>query len=149
MKVEEIMTRKVITLNEWDNVSDIAKTLLKHNLTGAPVLDRQGKLVGIVTEGDLMRRNALVHLPTYIAVLDSSIYLESPEALKESLEKAVGVLAEEVMTKEVFTALPEDDVQIIATKMIEDNYNPVPVVDKSGKLAGIISKSDIVRLIIK
>jgi len=147
MRIEEIMTKKVITLNEWDKVAEIAQTLLKHHLTGAPVVDKEGKVVGIVTEGDLMRRNALMHLPEYIAIQGSTVYLEAPSEIENDLQKAVGAQAEEIMTRDVITASPDSEVEIVAQQMIEKNLNPVPVLENN-KIVGIVSKSDIVRLIL-
>lgn len=146
MKVKQIMNRNVITVKPETPVNEIAKKLIQYNLTGVPVVNEKNEIVGIVTEFDLIRRKGIVDIPAYIAILDSFLYLEDPKKVEEELRKMIGATAKEVMTKEVVTVDPEADISELA-ELIEDKHiNPVPVV-KEGKLVGIVSRADIVRLL--
>ena len=77
MIIQDLMTRTVITVPPDAHVVDIARTMLSHNISGVPVVERDGRLVGIVTETDLVVRNANVHFPTFLQILDARIYLTS------------------------------------------------------------------------
>lgn len=70
--------------------------LTKHNLRGAPVVDEEGNIKGIVTEGDLIRRVANLEGPSYLAILGSIIYLDTKKTMMEELEKAMGKTVEEI-----------------------------------------------------
>ena len=147
MLVSELMTREVITVHPDTPVVDIARKMLQYNISGIPVVDRNGHLVGIVTEADLVVRNANVHFPTFLQILDARIYLTSTRHFEEELRRALGTVAADVMTRQVETVKPEDEITVAATLMAEKRLNPIPVLD-NGRLCGIISRSDIIRHIL-
>lgn len=148
MKVSEIMTRSVIAAQRDAKVSDIARLMIQNDISGVPVVDEMNRVVGIITESDLVVRNAYVHFPTFLQVLDARIYLESPRHFEEELRRALGTTAEDVMTREVHTIDAEADVRELATLMVEKKVNPVPVTQK-GRLVGIVSRSDIIRYMVE
>ncbi len=147
MKVKDIMTEKVIAVSPETSVKEIADILLKKKIGGVPVLDGE-KLVGIVTEEDLIMKNVKLHFPTYIQLLDAVIYLESLKKYEEELRKAVGATAKDVMTRDLVTISPEADIEEAATLMIERNISRLPVVEND-KLVGIITRRDILKAISK
>jgi CBS domain-containing protein len=147
MKVSDIMTKNVIVIAPDTPVSKIAEILYKNDFTGVPVVDGD-KVVGIVTEADLVMRNSKIHMPTYIQLLDSVIYLESPKHLEEELHKILGLTAKEIMTTQVATIDPDSSIEDLATLITDNHINPVPVC-KKGKLSGIVSRADLVKLLIK
>jgi len=73
----DVMVKKVITINKDASVAELSESLIKNKISGVPVVDDSGKLVGIATEGDLIVRDADLHFPRYFKLLDSIIYLES------------------------------------------------------------------------
>ncbi len=143
MLIKDIMTREVITVSVEDTVETCANLLLKHNLSGLPVLDKEGKLVGIVTEGDLIRRASRIKGPAVLEVLGGLIYLDSPKKFMDELKSSMGQMAGEVMTKKVVTIDPESTVEDGATLLVEKKVKRLPVVDKEGNLLGIVSRRDI------
>ena len=147
MTVSELMSHPVITARENTPVVEIARTMLADHISGVPVIDFAERLVGIVTESDLVVQNANVHFPTFLQILDARIYLTNTRAFEEELRRALGTVASDVMTRHVFTVRPEDDISVAATIMTDKHVNPVPVVD-SGRLVGIVSRSDIIRHIL-
>lgn len=146
MKVKEVMTKNIITAKPETSVKDIADILLKHNIGGVPVVNENDELVGIVTEGDLIVKDIRIHFPTYIQLLDAIIYLGGVKRFEEEFRKAIGATAEQVMTKNVYTVKPEDDVEEAATLMFEKHVSRIPVVEGK-KIVGIISKRDIIKSI--
>ena len=147
MQVNEIMTRTVFTVAPDTQVAQVARLLREKHISGVPVVDKQGRVIGIVTEIDLIKRHAQVHMPVYIPFLDSPIFLEDPRRYQEDVRRVLGTTAEEIMTRRVHTATPETSVEEVATLMVDERANPIPIVDSQGALVGIVSHTDIVHLV--
>ena len=90
IKARDIMTQEVISVTPDTTVIELAEILSSKNIGGAPVLDSIGNLLGIVTESDLIDQQKKVHLPTYITILDSFVYLENPEKNEDEMKKLQG-----------------------------------------------------------
>jgi CBS domain-containing protein len=146
IKAKDIMTSDVVTLKKEMGVKEAAEILLDKGIGGAPVVDDEGNVIGMVTESDLIMEDVKLHFPTFIHLLSGIIYLESIKAFEEKLRKAAGVRVEDVMSKKVISVSEDTSIEDIATLMIEKGISRVPVV-KEGKLVGLVSKRDIVRTI--
>ncbi|KAB3534146.1 CBS domain-containing protein [Alkaliphilus pronyensis] len=144
MKAKEIMTKEVISVKRENTVEEVVKLLIDNNISGLPVVDEENKVVGVITEGDLIYRNKKLQLPSYFTILDSYIFLESTKSLREQIKKMVGYRVEDVMTKKVITANEEDDIEDVATLMANNKINRIPIV-KDGALVGIVSRRDIIK----
>jgi len=145
---KDIMVKKVITINKNESVKKLSELLIKNKISGVPVLDDNGKLVGIATEGDLIVRDADLHFPRYFKLLDSIIYLESLNKFKRNLTKYLGTKVEDIMTAKVRTVKENTPVNEVANTMIKYNVNRVPVLDDKNNLVGIIARADIVKSMI-
>ena len=148
MQAKDIMTTDVVTVAPEATVEEVAKIITDRGISGVPVVDANGEVVGIVTEGDIIARSKKLHIPTHFQLLGGVIYLESTKKLEKDLQKMVAFQVKDLMTTEVFTVSPEASVEEIATVMTEERVNRIPVVDR-GKLVGIISRADIVRTLIR
>lgn len=144
----DVMVKKVITINKNASVAELSELLIKSKISGVPVVDDSGKLVGIATEGDLIVRDADLHFPRYFKLLDSIIYLESLNKFKRNLRKYLGTKVEDVMTSKVKIVKEDTAVNVVANIMIRNNVNRVPVLDNDGNLVGIITRADIVKSMI-
>jgi CBS-domain-containing membrane protein len=147
MQAKDIMTERVLTVAPDTPVAHVARLLREKHISGAPVVDQQGRVVGIVTEIDLIKRHARVHMPIYLPFLDSPIFLEDPRRYQEDVRRVLGTNAEEIMTRKVRTASPDTNVEDLATMMVEERANPIPILDAEGALVGIVSHTDIVHLV--
>ncbi len=145
-QAKDIMTAEILSVTPQHTVKEVAQFLLKHQISGAPVLDDAGQIVGIVTEGDLIFRDARVHLPTVMTIFDSIIYLENPHKYEHELQKIIGGKVADIMSQDILTITPETDLQEIATIMHEKKRHLLPVMDQ-GRLVGIVGKADVVRAI--
>jgi len=145
---KDIMIKKVITIKRDASVDELSELLVKNKISGVPVVDDSGSLVGIATEGDLIVQDADLHFPRYFKLLDSIIYLESLNKFKRNLKKYLGTKVEDVMTSKVKTAGTDTPVSEVANIIIRDNVNRVPVLNKKGGLVGIITRADIVKSMI-
>ena len=143
MQVNEIMTREVIFVAPDDSVEKCAQLLQKHGISGLPVVNEEGNVVGIVTEGDLIKRASRIKAPNYLEILGGLIYLGSPKKFVDELQQAMALEAGRLMTRDIITISPEDSVEKAATLMVNKNINRLPVVDKNGKMVGIVSRRDI------
>jgi len=146
MKVEAIMTKEVISVHADATVAEIAHILFERNLTGVPVIEQDGTVIGIITEYDLMSRNMAVHIPTYVRLLESLEGEQSGTRMMDEMEAIRRTTARAIMTAPVVTLWKETTVDEAARIFSEAHINPLPVVDEQGKLAGIVSRSDIVKL---
>jgi CBS domain-containing protein len=143
----DIMTPDPLTVTRELPVTDAAHIMSEKRVGALPVLDEDGKLVGLVTESDLIMQDAKVHFPTYLHLLGGFIfYPGSTERFETDLKKAVGATVEDVMTAEPVTVSPDATVEDVATLLVEREVSRLPVMDGE-RLVGIISKSDIVRAI--
>ncbi|MFC2145299.1 CBS domain-containing protein [Actinomycetota bacterium] len=142
--VKDIMVKKVITIQKDASVEELSELLLKNRISGVPVVDSDGKLVGIATEGDLIIKDSDLHFPRYFKLLDSIIYLDSLNKFKKSLKKFLGTKVEDVMTAEIKTVKEDTPVGEAANIMIKYNINRVPVLDSKDELVGIVTRADIV-----
>ncbi|MDI6791332.1 MAG: CBS domain-containing protein [bacterium] len=141
---EDIMTRDVITARSDMSVKEVATLLVKYQISGLPVVDSADRLVGIVTEADLVHQETNLHLPSVLTILDSFLVLETPKHFEEKLRKMVADKVEDIMTRKVITVSPQATVAEVATIMSQKRIHLLPVVS-SQKLVGIISKADVVR----
>ncbi len=143
LRVRDIMKAEVITVGEDVTVKELAQLFEKHGVSGAPVVDEQNRVIGMVTEGDLVALDADLHFPLYIQFLDSLIYLQSMHKFEERLRKAVGAYVRDVMTRDVFTVTPDSTVRQVATIMSRHKINRVPVVDDQGVPVGIVGRHEV------
>ena len=142
---KDIMTEKVITIGSDASIEELSETLLKNRISGMPVTDSSGRLTGIVTEADIIVRDTDLHFPRYFKLLDAIIYLESFKKFRENLKKHLATKVEDIMTKKVVTITTKTPVSDAAEIMLEKKINRLPVMDSSGRLAGIVTRADIVR----
>ncbi|MEW6660603.1 MAG: CBS domain-containing protein [Thermodesulfobacteriota bacterium] len=144
LQARDIMTKEVIATTPETPVSQVAALLEKHRISGVPVMDAAGLLVGVITQSDLVARARDLELPPAIALFDLRLFLETPSHFKKRLEKMLGVTVGEVMTPDPLTVSPETPVPEIAGLMARKKVHTLPVV-AGGKLVGVIGKIDLIR----
>ena len=146
LTAKDIMTPEVITVNENATVRELATLLLMNSISGAPVVNEEGGVIGVVTESDLIFQNKKVHLPTAVAILDAFLFLERPEKMEKELKKIAGSKVGDICSHDLVCVYPETGLEELATLMAEKKIHTLPVM-KEGKLVGVIGKSDIIRTI--
>jgi CBS domain-containing protein len=145
VKVKDIMTTDVVTVSAGDPVELCAKLMQENNISGLPVLNEAGRVTGIITEGDLIRRASRIKAPGYLEILGGLIYLGSPKKFVEELQRAMSLEAGQLMSKNVISVGPEDSVEKAATLMVDKNISRLPVIDDKNNLIGILSRRDIMK----
>ena len=144
LKAKDIMTRDVITVTTATTIEDLAHILIEHNISGAPVVNNEGDLIGIVTENDLINKNKRLHIPTVMRLFDAYIMLESPAAIEKEIRSMAAVTVNDIYIKDIVTVTDEATLEEIATVMSEKKVHLIPVVDR-GKIRGIIGKMDLIK----
>ncbi|NET55938.1 MAG: CBS domain-containing protein [Symploca sp. SIO2E6] len=143
--VAEVMTRDPIMVEPQTPIKEAIKLIAEHRISGLPVVDETGNLVGVISETDLLWQETGVEPPVYIMFLDSVIYLENPARYDKELHKALGQTVGEVMSNEPSTVKPDQPLRQAARLMQEKSIRRLPVIDDSGKVIGILTPGDIVR----
>ena len=146
LKVREIMTTLVITVKPDTTVRELADILAKNKISGVPVVDGDDRVLGMVSEADVIVQDADLHFPYYVQFLEMVIYLQSVHKFEERVRKALGSKVSEIMTTDVVTVSPDETVREVATLMADRNVNRLPVTDNE-RLVGIVTRGDIVRAI--
>ena len=135
-----------VTVAPDATVEEVARVLGQNELYGVPVVDADGKVLGIVTENDLVigDEQGDLHIPHYIELFGGLVFLEPFRRFEERLKKAVAATASQMMTAGPQTVTADADVHDAASVIVESGHNLIPVVD-GGRLAGVISRADVVR----
>jgi CBS-domain-containing membrane protein len=110
-----------------------------------PVLDKSGRLAGIVTQTDLVERDKPLHIPTVISLFDWVFYLESEKSFRDEVKRISARKVGEICTREVVTCGPDTPVEQIATLMVDNKAHLVPVVDDENTVLGVVARLDIIR----
>ncbi|MBI4389915.1 MAG: CBS domain-containing protein [Nitrospinae bacterium] len=140
----DIMSKNIVTAKKDMSIKDLSRLFLEHKVNGIPVVDDNDKVIGIVTEGDLIDQNKNLHIPTVISLFDAVIYLESGKKFQEEVKRLTGTRVEDIYTPKPVTVSPDTPVADCASLMAEKHIHTLPVVEK-GKLIGVIGKFDLIR----
>jgi CBS domain-containing protein len=143
--VADIMTPHPITVKPETPLKEAIQIIAEKRVSGLPVIDDHGKLVGVISETDLMWQETGVTPPAYIMLLDSVIYLQNPGEYERDLHKALGQTVGEVMTTNPITTKADKSVKEAAQTLHEKKINRLPVLDTQGKVIGILTRGDIIR----
>lgn len=144
--VAQIMTTDVIFVGPDAEIPEIARLLWENRISGMPVVE-DGRVIGMITEYDLITRESDYEGPLYIPFLDA--YFRVPGTGDETqVRKILATTARQLMTAPAIVAAPDTTVQDVATLMYERRLNAIPVVEADDRLLGIVSRSDIVRLMV-
>jgi CBS domain-containing protein len=143
--VADVMSRDPIVVGPQTPIKEAIKILAEQRISGLPVVDESGKLVGVISETDLLWQETGVEPPVYIMFLDSVIYLENPARHDQELHKALGQTVGEVMSTDAVTVKPDQPLRKAAKLMQEKSIRRLAVTDDAGKVIGILTPGDIVR----
>ncbi len=155
MKIEDVMEKDVIKFNELDKIVDVAQTFRDNKISGAPVINEDNEVVGVISEGDIMRLLE-VHSPKINLILPAPLDLiELPVRMKyeldeiaEDMQRAGSTVIDQIMTKKVILISPEASISDAAELMDSNKVNRLPVV-KDRKLVGIVTRGDIIGAMVR
>ena len=145
--VRTVMTTDVITFSPDEAVQQATERLMSSEVDGGPVVDRDGRVVGMLTSDDLLVQEVRLHYPTVISLFGA--YLELPSShrkFEEDLRRAVAATVADVMHDDPVSCGPDDTLERVATVMHEEKLGRLPVIE-GGRLIGIVARGDILRSI--
>lgn len=143
--VADVMTPTPMTVKPETALKEAIAILAKNKISGLPVVNENGELVGVISESDLMWQETGVEPPPYIMLLDSVIYLENPNRYEKEIHKALGQTVQEVMTDKPITIKADQSVKQAARLLHDKKIRRLPVLNEEGKVIGIITQGDIIR----
>lgn len=146
MRVRDLMTKEVITVAPDTPITRIVSLLAGQAISGVPVLDGD-RLVGVISEADLLMREKPLHTPAAIAFLGAVLLVEDQDKTYNDLRKHVGATAQDIMTSPVVTIGPDAEVAEAAKAMLDRQINRLPVVE-GDRMVGILTRKDLVRALL-
>ncbi|MGK2954529.1 MAG: CBS domain-containing protein [Solirubrobacterales bacterium] len=143
--VADIMDREPATVSPDDDIRSVIDVLQTHDLPGVPVVDETRKVVGIITDSDLVisDEDADFHLPHYVNIMGAVVFLESTKHFEERAKKAFAATATEMMTADPWTVKADEPAEHAAKLISEKKHNRLPVVDEEGRLVGVVTRVDV------
>ena len=150
LPVRDVMVTDVLSFTPDQDVLEAMRALVVQDIDGGPVLDGEGKVIGMLSTADLIVEEARIDLPAVITLLGGVFELpKSKKRYEADLDKALGATVGEVMTRELGATIgPDDTFETAATLMHEHGLDRLAVVDDDDVLLGIIARGDIVRAIV-
>jgi CBS domain-containing protein len=142
--IREIMTPAPTVVSPQTPVRDAIHLMARNHFSGLPVVEGS-KVVGVLSETDLMAQETGVAPPTYVMVLDSFISLNNPIAYDRDLHRALGQTVADVMSHHPITIGLSQSVAEAARVMRDRHIHRLPVLDEAGALVGIVTQGDILR----
>jgi CBS domain-containing protein len=148
MQVRDIMSSPAITVTPETEIRAVARIMRESLISGVPVVDDEGLLLGVITELDLIARNAPLKEPQYIAVLSALIpvRLDEYRQYKDQLRQVIATNALELMNDDVYVVSPTTSIEEALELMLDPEVTMLPVLENE-QVVGVITRTDIVRLI--
>ncbi len=141
MKVKEIMTKDVISLKPDESARSALDTLFKMRISGLPVIDNNGKLVGMFTEKELIAKI----LPSYVENVGRFVYNENPKAVRQKIIGINELKVKDIMRKEIVTVDEDTTLCEVAHLMLMQKARRIPVYNKTKDVVGIIARGEVVK----
>ncbi|WP_042460732.1 CBS domain-containing protein [Neobacillus dielmonensis] len=148
MQVRDFMIRNIITVKNTTTVKELISILETNRIGGVPVVDDKGNLVGVVSDGDIVRflspNKEKVYLAYYVT------YIEEAQKIEDVLRERMNTPVEKIMVrKNIKTLAPDDDFESAIRLISKHHFKKIPVVNGAGRVIGIISRGDIIHTLSK
>ncbi len=155
MKVKEVMNKKVFSISPDEGISKVIESFSKKGISGLPVI-KEDKLVGIITDCDIIKKlnkkTPKIHFASshdFILIAAGLKSRNNSEKLKKEMEILKKFKVKDFMTKELYTVEENEDFREAAGLMNKKKINRIPVLNKKGKMVGIVARQDIIKALTK
>lgn len=145
--VKDIMSTDLITLTPEMDIIEAARMLLDGRINGAPVVNSEGLLVGILCQSDLIAQQKKLPIPTLFTFLDGVIQLASSRQIEKEVRKIAALTVADAMTPDPVTVQPDTHLETVAGLMVDNSFHTLPVLD-GRRLVGIVGKEDVLRTLL-
>ena len=137
MKAKDFMIKDVISLNENATVKTLLEVLMEHKIGGLPLVDQDNRLLGVVSDGDVLRylnpKAFVSYYVTYIEELDETLKIKSESPVKA------------IMKKKVISVCEDDELEDVLKILAHHHFKKIPVVNEKREVVGVISRGDMIR----
>lgn len=147
--VRDVMTKKVVSISPEMSIFEAAKIISEHNFDGLPVTDKENRIIGILTEYDLIMRTSTANA-TFLQKILTEVYSKQTDGAKDAVEESAKEISSlkvsDIMNREPLVL--KDDAafdEVIAAFITHHRVNPIPIVDADNKVVGIVSRFDVLR----
>lgn len=144
---KDIMTENPVTVNPETEIARAAKLLLEKGINGLPVIDKSGKLVGIICQSDLIAQQKKIRIPSVFTLLDGLIPLGTMSSFEKEVQKISAATVAHVMTPDPVSVGKDAGIEEIAGLMVDRNFHTLPVIE-GDKVIGVIGKEDLLRTLV-
>jgi CBS domain-containing protein len=140
----EIMDADVPTVSPEADARAAIELLARTEMGAIPVIDAERKVVGIVSESDLILSDeeADLHLPHYLNIMGGVVFVGSMKGFEKRLNKAFATKVSELMTADPIVVRSDDGADVVAKTIAEKHHNHLPVVDGEDRFAGLVTRAD-------
>jgi CBS domain-containing protein len=146
----DIMDRDVPTVSRSDDARRVIELLADRDISAIPVIDSEGRLVGIVSESDLVlsEEEADLHLPHFLNIMGGIVFVESMKGFEQKLNKAFASNVRDLMTPDPVYVEERDPVEKVARLIAEKHHNHLPVVDSDHRFVGLVTRADVLAALV-
>ena len=130
-RAKDIMTTDVIVANKNDIIANVANLLIKEKIGGLPVVDEENKVVGIISETDIMKKESHVDSPRMLNFIQGIIFLDDMKKFEDEMRAIAAYKVEDLMSKDIITVNENDTFDNVDNVMINKSINRLPVVDEN------------------
>jgi CBS domain-containing protein len=144
MKVKDFMIKDVISVSPETTIKEVMKTIVDKKIGGLPIVNNEGILKGIITDGDILRAIKPIdrHIQDYFNLITYIQEQNMESRLSELAELPILRIAK---TRGIVTVSPEDDMKQVVVILAKHHFKKLPVIDKENKVVGVISRGDVIR----
>ena len=144
LTAREIMTTDVVTVTPETSLKELAQKFVETRHSNIPVVDDTGRLVGVISETDLIEQQQPLHIPTVMALFDGVFYLDSEKRFKEQVDRVTATTVGELCERRPVTCSPESTVREIAGLMSKHKVHLLPVMFDD-RMLGVVARLDLIR----
>lgn len=144
LTARDIMTTEVISVTTETSLKDLARTFIETRYSNLPVLDDNGRLVGVISETDLVEQQKPMHIPTVVSLFDWVFTFGREKRFQEEVDRVTATTVGDLCSREPQTCSPDTPVGDIAGLMSEHKIHLVPVVDGE-RVVGVVARLDLIR----
>lgn len=149
MQVKDFMITDVVSVKQSESVRHLLNVLVENKIGGAPVVDDQGILVGMVSDGDVLRALSPHTEPSFFDLYMMVMVYQKKE-LGESIRQMMDEPVRNIMNKrKLYTVRPDDPFEQVLKILSKHHFKKIPVIDENNKVVGVISRGDVIRFITK
>ncbi len=146
LTAKDIMTTEVVSVTPDTSIKDLANKFVASRVSNMPVLDASGRLVGVISETDLVEQQKPLHIPTVMALFDGVFYLDSEKRFQKEVDRVTAQTVGELCQRNPVTCGPNASIGEIAGLMSKHKAHLIPVV-KNDKILGVVARLDLIKAV--